>query len=608
MLPSSLSELNAALLQAIVTLGVAALCAVLYAQFRKRYFLWWAVAWGVYVLRIGAIVAFLLTTHEAWLYVHQVLTGWTALVLLGAALVFSQQIEWRPWYLALVLFPPLWSYVAIYRLEHFLLAAGPAVAFLSLATMWTGWVFLRMRRRTGSPAAAVLAGIFFLWGLHHLDYPLLRAQGAWNPWGYYLDIGFVLALAASILMLVIEDLRRGLSTLSALSGDLQSRAEQLDESGAVIDSLLVRPLALGGVRGSALYLTSGGDAGAGRFVRGVAACADWTGRSPAGAVWERLTASIESGRPEIARDWPDPFRPAAPPFAYAAALPVIRAGAPVGALVVVGEQGDPFTALGEEFLRTLGRQVGTALERADLTARLAVRTRELERLSARMLRQQEEERRRIALELHDETAQAFAAVKLQLGVLRESAPPELAPKLDRVLELVDAGMRSIRNVTRDLRPPLLDELGLLPALRALVGGFADGTSLAVAFEAPAALPPLADDAELALFRALQEALSNVARHAGARSVRVSLRLIGGVLELEVRDDGRGAAAAGARDADRTAATNGSGAPAGLGLAGMRERFGAIGGTVDIGAAPEGGLRLAARLPVAEAGTTRGGAR
>ena len=65
------------------------------------------------------------------------------------------------------------------------------------------------------------------------------------------------------------------------------------------------------------------------------------------------------------------------------------------------------------------------------------------------------------LELHDETAQAFAAVKLQLGVLRETVGAELAPRMDRVLELVDAGMRSIRNVTRDLRPPLLDELGLV---------------------------------------------------------------------------------------------------------------------------------------------------
>ena len=147
MLPSSLGELNAALLQAVITLGIAVLCAFLFRQFRKRYFLIWAVAWGLYVLRIGAICGFLTTASEPWLYVHQVLTGWTALALLAAALVFSQQVELKRWHAALVLFPPLWSYVAIYRLENFLLAAGPAVLFLSGATLWTGWAFWRYRQR-----------------------------------------------------------------------------------------------------------------------------------------------------------------------------------------------------------------------------------------------------------------------------------------------------------------------------------------------------------------------------------------------------------------------------------------------------------------------------
>jgi signal transduction histidine kinase len=196
------------------------------------------------------------------------------------------------------------------------------------------------------------------------------------------------------------------------------------------------------------------------------------------------------------------------------------------------------------------------------------------------VRQHEEERRRISLELHDETAQAFAAVKLQLGVLRESVEPALAPRMDRVLELVDTGMRSIRNVTRDLRPPLLDELGLLPALRALVEGFGERTGIAVSFVAPDALPRLSKDAELAMFRALQEALSNVARHSGARSVGVVLAHGHGGLELDVQDDGRGL----------------TGQP-GLGLTGMTERLGALGGGVRITSGPEGGARLAVRLPL-----------
>ncbi|HUQ81705.1 MAG TPA: GAF domain-containing sensor histidine kinase [Gemmatimonadaceae bacterium] len=584
---SSLSELNAALLQAVITMGIAGLCAFLFVQFRKRYFLWWAIAWGLYVLRIGAICGFLTTASEPWLYVHQVLTGWTALALLGAALTFAQQIEWRRPYIALVLFPPLWSYVAIYRLDNFLLAAGPAVLFLSIATLWTGWAFWRYQRRTGSRAAGVVAGVLVLWGLHHLDYPLLRARGAWNPWGYYLDIGFVLALGAGILLLVVEDLRRGLATLSALSGDLQLASISSPDDGGpdVIDSLLARPLALGGVRGSALCLTSasgsnGSSTSTDVFVRGVGACAEWSGNTAEGTSWEAMNRAARSGAPEVVHDWRDPFTRTNRTFAYVAVLPVIRDAGHVGALVIVGDEGDPFTALGDEFLSTLGRQVGAALENADLTTRLAARTRQLERLSVRMVRQHEEERRRISLELHDETAQAFAAVKLQLGVLRESVEPVLAPRMDRVLELVDTGMRSIRNVTRDLRPPLLDELGLLPALRALVEGFGERTGITMALTAPDSLPPLSKDAELALFRALQEALSNVARHAGAQSVRVALTHGNASLALEVLDDGRGL----------------SGQP-GLGLTGMQERLGALGGGVRIANGPDGGARLTARLPV-----------
>jgi len=582
---SSLSELNAALLQAVITMGIAVLCAFLFVQFRKRYFLWWSVAWGLYVLRIGAICGFLTTAAEPWLYVHQVLTGWTALALLGAALTFSQQIEWRRRYIALVLFPPLWSYVAIYRLENFLLAAGPAVLFLSIATLWTGWAFWRYQRRTGSRAAGFVAAVLVLWGLHHLDYPLLRARGAWNPWGYYLDIGFVLALGAGILLLVVEDLRRGLATLSALSGDLQLAGFSSPNGSApdVLDSLVARPLALGGVRGSALCLTStdgDGDAAAPElFVRGAGACASWSGRPAEGPAWEAMRRAARSGAPEVVHDWLDPFAPSERMFAYVAVLPVIRDAEHVGALVIVGDEGDPFTALGDEFLRTLGRQVGAALENADLTTRLAARTQQLERLSVRMVRQHEEERRRISLELHDETAQAFAAVKLQLGVLRESVEPALAPRMDRVLELVDTGMRSIRSVTRDLRPPLLDELGLLPALHALVEGFGERTGMTMSFSAPDALPPLSKDAELALFRALQEALSNVARHARAQTVRISLTRHSASLDLEVLDDGRGL----------------TGQP-GLGLAGMNERLGALGGAMRIANAPEGGARLAVRLP------------
>jgi hypothetical protein len=255
------SELHAAFLQALITAGLAALCWFMYRRHRKPYFAWWAGAWGLYTIRVAAIVSFLLGGNWIWLYWHQVVTGWTALALLCAALVFSRGLRWRPWYLAVALFPPVWAYIAIYQLDHFLWAAGPAVLFLSLATLWTGWAFLRYRRRVASGGATLLAASFILWGLHHLDYPFLRARGAWNPWGYYIDILLTLAVGTGILLLVLDDLRRGLGALSDLSGDLQQAGRQQD----VLDALLARPLTLPAVRGSALFLAGEGRP---RFARG----------------------------------------------------------------------------------------------------------------------------------------------------------------------------------------------------------------------------------------------------------------------------------------------------------------------------------------------------
>jgi hypothetical protein len=290
--PHDATELAASFLQAAITFGLVMVCAYLYARYRKPYFALWALAWCLYSVRLGIIIAFLAT--EVWdlLFWHQVLTGWTALAFLASALMFAQRFRWRREYWILVLFPLLWSYIAIYRLDNFLLAAGPAVVFLSLATLWTGVVLWRHHRQIGSLPAALMAWAFFLWSLHHLDYPFLRARGAWNPWGYYLDIVFELAIGTAILLLVVEDQYRGLSVLSALSGDLQSGRRE-DE---VLGALLARPLTLPGVRGSAIYLVS-----AGSVVRGAGVCAVWEGSRPSGAASEAVGRVVETGEPEVMR-------------------------------------------------------------------------------------------------------------------------------------------------------------------------------------------------------------------------------------------------------------------------------------------------------------------
>lgn len=425
------AELHSAILQIVLTLCLALLTLAFRRRFRASYVDWFAAVWVLYVLRLGAIIVFQLTADWIWLYWHQVVTGWTALALLWSALTFSRRVALRPAYLLALLFPPAWSYIAIYRLDNFLLAALPAVLFLTLVTIGTGWVFFRYWQQVRAPGALVLAVALLLWGLHHLDYPFLRARGAWVPWGYYLDIVFTLCVGAAMLLLVQDNLDRG----------------------------------------------------------------------------------------------------------------------------------------------------------------LRARTSELQLLQQRMVQQHEEERRRLSLHLHDQSAQLFAAVKLKLGLMRESAEPALHERLTGVIGLLDEGLAGLRNVVNDLRPSLLDDLGLVPALRSLAAEWESRTGLPVTMDVRE-LPALTRDAELALYRALQESLSNVAEHSGARRVHVSLSAHAGAVTLDVRDDGRGF------PADQT--VDGLERAGHLGLAGMRERLAALGGTLKTGPADGGGARLLATVPAAPA--------
>jgi len=578
------TELAAAYLQLAVTLGLVGLCAVLHRRYRKHYFGLWAIAWGVYALRLGAIVTFLHTGAPWWLFWHQVTTGWTALALLWAALVFSQRVAWKPRYVWVVLVPLAWSVVAIYVLDSFAWAAGPMVAFLSITTGVTAWAFLRYDRAVRSPAARFLVLVLVLWALHHLDYPFLRARGAWNPWGYYLDIVFEVGMGLGILFLVLEDLDQGMRTLTALSGELQATPGR---SETTTEAMLRRALSLRGVHGSALWLAGEG----GGFVQGAGVAALWPFEGAPAEAGRSADIVRQTGIPRVVSGRPGEGGGRGDAHAYTAALPVLRDEDVVGALVVVGEARDPFTVLDNRFLLAFGQQVGAALANEELHVSLAARSEELEHLQARMVRQHEEERNRLWRELHDETAQVLAALNLQLGLVEERGGPEIAPALERAKRLVGEGIKSIRSVTRDLRPMALDDLGLLPAMRALARDFQDHDAFEVSFAAPERLPALAADAEVALYRALQEALANAARHGPCRRVEVRLEADDASASLTVTDDGPGFPT----DAAQRLRSRG-------GLAGIRERITALGGDLAFGNANGGGARVSVRIPLQPART------
>jgi signal transduction histidine kinase len=404
-------ELSALCFEAVVTGLLALVYGWLWRQQRRNYFAVWAGAWAVFALRLGFITAFVATRHEIWLFAHQAATGITALLLLWAALMFSRGTRWRRRYLGLAGVAVAWAYIAIFVIHDMRAAGLTSSVALAAVTLWNGVVFWRHRRSGDSLGATVLTWTFLLWGLHHLDYPVLRPLGAGILYGVFADILFIVAVTVGTLLLVLGDGRRA----------LEERSHQLEQ------------------------------------------------------------------------------------------------------------------------------------------------------LTRLLLRAQEEERRRIARELHDEAGQILTAVKIEL---------DLDGRLEAG-EMVGRALAQVRDLSNLLRPTVLD-LGLAPALKTLADDFARRTRIDTTLYFSEPLPPLADEMQVAIYRVIQEALTNVARHAGARRVDVHLAADPAEVRLSVEDDGRG--------------VQGEPTPH-LGLLGIRERVTTLGGTLQIGGRSGQGFRIAAVIPV-----------
>jgi signal transduction histidine kinase len=306
---------------------------------------------------------------------------------------------------------------------------------------------------------------------------------------------------------------------------------------------------------------------------------------------------------ESTRDWQARYPQAMPAHRAAgteaaAAVPIMADRGVVGVLALSFAQPRGFASEEQAFVLALSQHCAQALERARLYAeaqeaaaalegRVRERTEQLRALTLRLESLREDERSRIAREVHDELGGALTAIKmdisrLQTPVLR--AAPELQPQLQSLLALVDASVQTVRRIATDLRPALLDDFGLAAAVEWLLQEYQRRTGIEcearLAPEAAALDPATAT----ALFRVLQEALTNVSRHAQATRVEVSLNKQAEALVLTVRDNGRGFEPA---EAARRPS---------LGLVGMRERVFAIGGHLEIESAPGGGSTVRVTLP------------
>ena len=240
-----------------------------------------------------------------------------------------------------------------------------------------------------------------------------------------------------------------------------------------------------------------------------------------------------------------------------------------------------------------GRRYFTVILR-DITMRkqyeddLKRQQQELRELSARVLEAREEEKTRIARELHDELGQLLTALKMDLSWLRDHLPAgEVLDKADEMAQMLDHTVTATRRISADLRPLMLDDLGLAEAASWLVEDFAKRSGIKVETRIAEDIPleSLSKSASTAVYRAVQESLTNIARHSGAKNAWVLIEVDEASLYVEVEDDGRGIAP---QDLAKTRS---------LGLKGMRERVAFLGGAIEIGRAVRGGTRLRLRMPL-----------
>ncbi len=294
-----------------------------------------------------------------------------------------------------------------------------------------------------------------------------------------------------------------------------------------------------------------------------------------------------------------------PPFhSFALQNPEVEISGMIGFLVFSGF----IIALGEANRRSKARSEREVAERkqiedelrrtqAQLESRVQERTAELNtayqslrQLSAQLLHSQDEERRRLARELHDSAGQLLTAIKMNSAVFQ--SVPQDSPVAQAATDnavLIDQVISEIRTISHLLHPPLLDEVGLPSALRWYVDGFSERSKIAVDVDIADDIERLGNDMEIAIFRVVQESLTNVHRHSGSSSASLRFSREDGHVRLEIQDAGKGI------PLEKQLALTSSG-QLGVGFRGMRERVHQLGGNLDV-QSDSAGTTITATLPI-----------
>ncbi len=275
-------------------------------------------------------------------------------------------------------------------------------------------------------------------------------------------------------------------------------------------------------------------------------------------------------------------------------VPLKSADRVIGVLLIGFAKAYEWLPTERELLRAIAERSALAIDRARMTDELREREMRIAELSGHLLKAQEDERKRISRELHDETGQALMVIRLYLGMLESSLPAQASKaKVNETVAVVDRTIEGIRRIIGRLSPLVLQELGLVAAIRKEAKDLAKATGIKTRVAIAGNVGRLAPEVEGAVYRVVQEALHNVAKHAQARNVNIVMTRESGKVALLVQDDGIGIV--------KQAGPKGRQA---FGLAGIRERIAMLGGAVRVVSAKGNGTRMEIELREAWARCSR----
>ncbi len=557
-----------------IQLAVTAFLVLRFLEGREAQVRWWAIAFALYTVHL-----ILEALSLSW---PQLLIGRHLFFLLAAA-ALARGFGPPPLPFALLLG------AGAMALSVALLPVSPGWAALP-PSLLGGFLFIRaavgyaqMVGGLGERSSRLVFSGLLLTGLLALDYPLLRLNPIWVGVGGALSGLFTITFALGVLLRSWAR-ARDLATINAVAETLNRSTN----TGEALQSSLRRLSELMGLRSGWVFTQQDGGYTLAAHQSLPRELADREAEAMSGDC--RCLQLLREGRLHHAVNTVPCLRleRVGWPQTRHASVPLRTAERSLGVMNLMLPKGRNLVGRELDMLAAVGNQIALAMERnrlfEDVRAKEAARGELIEKL----LTAQEDERRRIARELHDEAGQALTALILSLEMAERAASPEDAPRLERLRGIAEHTLAELRTLIYELRPTILDDLGLGAAIRWLVKEVVEPTGLKVDLLLPGLDHRLPHQVETAVFRITQEAFNNMLKHAQASRASITVEVNTRAVSVTVTDNGKGFDPS-------NLAPNSPGS--GLGLMGMRERAELLGGTLEIASSASHGTQIRGVLPL-----------